>query len=85
MSRFSLRIIHWGSASVVWQLRRAMIDFSLKNARTKRYRHAARHLLQCESLAREIADYGRFEAHDTYLTRLRSEHDRKTSFWSLLT
>ena len=66
-------------------LRRAMIDFSLKNARTKRYRHAARHLLQCESLAREIADYGRFEAHDTYLTRLRSEHDRKTSFWSLLT
>ncbi len=66
-------------------LRRAMIDFSLENARTNRYRHASRHLLQCESLAREIPDYGRFETHDAYLTRLRTKHGRKTSFWSLLT
>ena len=35
-------------------LRRAMIDFALAKARTKRYRHAARHLLQCESLNQEI-------------------------------
>lgn len=66
-------------------LRRAMINFSLEKARTKRYRHAARHLLQCESVAQEITDYGRFEAHDPYLKRLRMEHGRKTSFWGLLT
>lgn len=66
-------------------LRRSMIDFSLDKARATRYRHAARHLLQCESLTREIADYGPFEAHDAYLERLRTKHGRKTSFWSLLT
>ncbi len=66
-------------------LRRAMIDFALENARSKRYRHAARHLLQCESLAREITDYGPFEPHEAYLTRLRREHTRKTAFWSLWT
>ena len=65
-------------------LRRALIDFALGKARTKRYRHAARHLLQCESLNEEISDYGRFEVHDAYLARLRTEHGRKTSFWSLL-
>jgi hypothetical protein len=65
-------------------LRRALIDFALVKARTKRYRHAARHLLQCESLNQEISDYGRFEMHDAYLNRLRMEHGRKTSFWSLL-
>jgi hypothetical protein len=65
-------------------LRRAMIDFALAKARSKRYRHAARHLLQCESLDREITDYQRFEVHDAYRNRLRTEHGRKTSFWSLL-
>ncbi len=65
-------------------LRRAMIDFALAKARTKRYRHAARHLLQCESLDQEITDYGQFEVHDAYRNRLRTEHGRKTSFWSLL-
>ncbi len=66
-------------------LRRALIDFALEQARSKRYRHAARHLLQCESLAREISDFGRFEPHETYLARLRREHGRKSGFWGLLT
>jgi hypothetical protein len=30
---------------------RAMIDFSLKNNRSSRYRYAARHLIDCSSLA----------------------------------
>lgn len=66
-------------------LRRAMIDFALDRARSSRYRHAARHLAQCESLEREVADHGRFETHDAYLARLRRTHGRKTGFWSLLT
>jgi hypothetical protein len=61
---------------------RAMIDFSLRNGRSTRYRHAARHLLDCSGLASAIEDFGRFEPHDVYEARLRRVHGRKTSFWS---
>jgi hypothetical protein len=63
---------------------RAMINFSLKNNRSSRYRHAARHLFDCSSLASEIGDFGRFEPHAVYQARLRREHPRKSSFWSLV-
>jgi hypothetical protein len=61
---------------------RAMIDFSLKNGRSSRYRHAARHLLDCAGLSSAINDFGRFEPHDTYEARLRREHAKKNGFWS---
>jgi hypothetical protein len=63
---------------------RAMIDFSLKNNRSGRYRHAARHQLDCSSLASAIKDFGRYEPHDVYEARLRREHRKKSSFWSLI-
>ncbi len=65
-------------------LRRALIDFALERNRTKRYQHAARHLEECEILADRIEDFGRFETHDTYMRRLKAQHGRKTSFWSLV-
>ena len=65
-------------------LLRSMIDFALKQNRVKRYRHAARHLAECASLARAIGDFGGFEPHERYTVRLKSEHGRKTSFWTLL-
>ncbi len=65
-------------------LLRAMIDFSLRSSRSSRYRHAARHLLDCCSLSSAIEDFGRFEPHDDYEARLRCEHRRKSSFWSLI-
>jgi hypothetical protein len=61
---------------------RAMIDFSLRNGRASRYRHAARHLLDCSSLSSAINDFGRFEPHSVYEARLRREHGKKSSFWS---
>jgi len=61
---------------------RAMIDFSLRNGRSSRYRHAARHLLDCSGLSSAIEDFGRFEPHDAYKAKLRREHGRKSSFWS---
>ncbi|MEQ9811642.1 MAG: hypothetical protein RLO50_02595 [Azospirillaceae bacterium] len=61
---------------------RAMIDFCLTNSRSSRYKHAARHLLECSSLSKGIADFGAFEPHDAYEARLRQEHGRKQSFWS---
>jgi hypothetical protein len=60
---------------------RAMIDFSLRNARSSRYRHAARHLLDCSSLASTIADFRQFEPHAAYEANLRREHGKKSSFW----
>ena len=63
---------------------RAMIDFSLTKGRSTRYGHAARHLMECASLASTIRDFGAFEAHGAYVSRLRSEHGRKTSFWCLV-
>ena len=65
-------------------LLRAMINFSLKNSRSSRYRHAARHLLDCAGLSPTIKDYRSFEPHGAYEARLRLEHGRKSSFWSLV-
>ena len=61
---------------------RAMIDFTLTHARSSRYKHAARHFMECSSLASAIAEFESFEAHDTYAARLRQEHGRKSSFWN---
>lgn len=65
-------------------LLRAMIDFTLVNARSSRYGHAARHLKECSSLASSIGDHGTFETHDAYVARLKQSHGRKHGFWSLL-
>ncbi|MBB4287593.1 DUF6880 family protein [Roseospira goensis] len=63
-------------------LLRAMIDFALGRARNSRYRHAARHLMDCAGLATRIEDFGAFETHVAYEARLRRDHGRKTSFWN---
>ena len=63
---------------------RAMIDFTLAKARSSRYRHAARHLMECASLAGSIPDFGTFETHEAYAARLKAEHGRKSGFWSLI-
>jgi hypothetical protein len=63
---------------------RAMIDFALSRNRTGRYRHAARHLLECGSLASSVPDWGTTQPHDAYVARLRAKHGRRASFWSLL-
>lgn len=49
-----------------------------------RYKHAARHLEDCAGLASRIGDFGAFPAHKDYVARLRREHGRKPSFWSLV-
>ncbi|OJF91476.1 hypothetical protein AX761_22330 [Rhizobium sp. 58] len=62
---------------------RAMIDFTLSKARSKRYGYAARHLAECAALAERIEDYATCEPHATYVARLRQEHGRKSGFWAL--
>jgi hypothetical protein len=63
---------------------RAMIDFTLTKARSSRYRHAARHFMECASLAAAIGDFGAFESHRAYAARLKAQHGRKSGFWSLI-
>jgi hypothetical protein len=63
---------------------RAMIDFALGKSRASRYRHSARHLRDCAGLASAITDYEGHETHEAYEARLRREHGRKPSFWSLV-
>jgi hypothetical protein len=62
---------------------RAMIEFALDQSRSSRYKHAARHLLECASLAANVADFGRLETHEVFVARMRSKHGKKSSFWSL--
>jgi len=63
-------------------LRRAMIEDTLDGAKSTRYKHAARHLLECQSLAPGIKDFGTFETHEAFVSRLRARHGRKTGFWA---
>jgi hypothetical protein len=65
-------------------LLRAIIDFTLENARFKRYKHAARHVEECARLAASIGDYAGFETHAEYDARIRDKHCRKTSFYRLI-
>ena len=62
-------------------LRRAMIDFTLDNVRTSRYKHAARHLYVCRSLAQRVSDFGGAPDHVAYERALRKTHERKSAFW----
>jgi hypothetical protein len=64
---------------------RAMINFTLSNARSKRYGYAAQHLSEGEGLDCWIEDYGTFEPHATYIARLKRDHGRKTGFWGHIT
>jgi hypothetical protein len=49
---------------------RAMIDFTLNEARQKRYGYAAQHLATCADLAGRIEDFGAVEPHHAYAARL---------------
>jgi hypothetical protein len=62
-------------------LRRAMIEDTLDGAKSTRYKHAARHLLECASLAPGIQDFGAFGTHDAFVSRMRAKHGGKTGFW----
>ena len=64
---------------------RALIDFTLSKARSKRYGYAAQHLAECAALASRIEDYGTFEPHATYVARLKQDHGRKSGFWGHFT
>lgn len=62
--------------------RRAMILFALEKGRSKRYGHAARHLMECAAADQDICDYQGHPDHAAFLEALHRDHPRKASFWS---
>lgn len=70
------------AATLLW---RAMVEDTLNGAKSTRYKHAARHLLECASLAPSIQDFVGFETHESFVDRLRAKHGRKTGFWGHVT
>lgn len=60
---------------------RSMIDHILVKAKSKRYYYAAKHLGECESLAKRIDDYCGHMPHQDYVQHLQEAHPRKTAFW----
>ena len=65
-------------------LRRTMIEDTLNGAKSSRYRHAARHLLECESADAVIESYGAMVSHERFVAGLRDRHGRKYAFWDLV-
>jgi hypothetical protein len=65
-------------------LRRALVEVTLRKGRATRYRHAARHVREIDSLNAQIKDYAGFETHHEFMARLLRIHPRKTGFWPLL-
>lgn len=63
---------------------RAMIDFTLETGRSSRYKHAARHLLECDTLSGHISDFRTFTPHEAYVASLKRLHGKKYGFWSLI-
>ncbi len=65
-------------------LRRAMITDTLDNSKANRYRHAARHLHDCQSCAARVADFAPFPDHALFLATLTQKHGRKYGFWDIV-
>lgn len=65
-------------------LRRAMVEDTLKGAKSTRYRHAARHLAECEASEQATTDYGEVQTHEGFVAALRQKHGRKYGFWSIV-
>lgn len=69
---------HYLSASLIL---RSMIDFTLDNARTSRYKYAIKHFKECIALSKLIKDYKGCLSHEEYTAKIKKEHGRKYGFW----
>jgi hypothetical protein len=63
---------------------RALIEATVANARSHRYRHAVRHLASCRRLANAIADWRTIPAHDRYIRDLLQAYGHRTGFLTKL-
>jgi hypothetical protein len=64
--------------------RRAMIQFALTKAKTKRYKYVARHIRECAASAAHINDWHGHDDHQNWLAPLMRDHQRKFGVWDLV-
>ena len=65
-------------------LRRALIEVTLRKGRATRYKHAARHIREIDSLNSQIKSHENFESRDQFMERLKRSIRGRWDFWSLL-
>ena len=75
----ALRERHPLAATLLW---RAMINFALVEGRTSRFRDAASHINDCDTVAPKVDTFDTFPSHDRYVDELRVRHESETSFWA---
>jgi len=63
-------------------LYRALLDNILARAKSQAYGYGARYLARLAVLGANVPDNGIVETHDSYCTRIKQKHGRKTGFWS---
>ncbi|WP_017445585.1 DUF6880 family protein [Gayadomonas joobiniege] len=61
---------------------RSLIDDILAAARSKAYHYAAAYLKKLTLLQAKITDYQNHISHSEYFERLKTQHKRKSAFWS---
>lgn len=61
---------------------RALLDSILARALSKYYHHGIKYLKKLDQLALRVTDWQTWLPHADYLTLLREQHKRKSSFWS---
>lgn len=65
-------------------LYRRGIDYVLQNENSRYYSSIATDLSYCTNLAKKISDWKHYEPHDTYLSRLITQHQDKEKFWQIV-
>ncbi len=65
-------------------LHRQIVEAALVSGREPTQAPAAVACLEAESLARHIDDFGRYGAHDAWISKLRTIYSRRTAFWKAL-
>ena len=63
---------------------RSIVNYCLKWNKHTRFKHAARHLVECTSLAPLIKDFGVHDTHEAYIAKLKAGYGNKSSFWYLV-
>ena len=63
---------------------RALIESIVEQARSNRYRHAARHLASCRRLAGAVEAWGTIPDHNTYLSDLLYAYGHRAGFMNQL-
>ena len=62
-------------------LRREILEDILGAARSRAYKYAASDLKLCNEFAEQVKDWQQFETQAQFLSRIKTEHGKKKSFW----